>query len=526
MDLHTRMHRPGWRCWRPRITAGAGLGLRWGAALLVVVTALGRAAAQGPATGQRGHASVSGTVHFGMLAALRSRPPTPCRTESHSRTQPPPLSATDLASLSRAATTAPANPAAPPPRTLCPAGAGIQLSGPTDNGTTIPPDTNGAVSPNYLMVPLNSQVRVQSRTGGTVSTVSLDGFWSGVPAAYDVFDPRVLYDPFAARWIVTSAANRRAPDSSILVAVSQTDNPADGWYEYLIDGDATDATWVDYPNVGFNKDWIVVQANMFNMSESFVRSHIFVFNKADLYAGGSGSYSLFQSNSFTVVPAVTYDNTLATLYLLTTLFSSQGSLELLSINGPVGAESMGSGTIVSSPANPWFPLTGPDFAPQLGSTHGIDTGDHRMHSVVYRNGFVWAAHTVILPTPPPSNRTAVQWWQIAPNGSVIQIGRVDDPTGNRFFAFPSLAVNARNDVLIGYSSFAATQYASASYSFRASTDPPNTMRDEVVLKAGLNPYYKVYGGDENRWGDYSATVVDPANDSDMWTIQEFWGHPG
>src|SRR5262249_13985626 len=29
----------------------------------------------------------------------------------------------------------------------------------------------------------------------------------------------------------------------------------------------------------------------------------------------------------------------------------------------------------------------------------------------------------------------------------------------------------------------------------------------------------------NRWGDYSATVVDPVNDTDFWTLQEFAAIP-
>jgi hypothetical protein len=34
-------------------------------------------------------------------------------------------------------------------------------------------------------------------------------------------------------------------------------------------------------------------------------------------------------------------------------------------------------------------------------------------------------------------------------------------------------------------------------------------------------YYATFGGTLNRWGDYSATVVDPINDLDFWTLQEY-----
>jgi hypothetical protein len=46
-----------------------------------------------------------------------------------------------------------------------------------------------------------------------------------------------------------------------------------------------------------------------------------------------------------------------------------------------------------------------------------------------------------------------------------------------------------------------------------------------VLKAGEASYFKDFGSGRNRWGDYSATVVDPLNDQDMWTLQEYAASP-
>jgi len=49
-----------------------------------------------------------------------------------------------------------------------------------------------------------------------------------------------------------------------------------------------------------------------------------------------------------------------------------------------------------------------------------------------------------------------------------------------------------------------------------------------LLKTGEAPYYKTGqtmgipgGGTDNRWGDYSATVVDPADNVTFWTLQEY-----
>ena len=50
----------------------------------------------------------------------------------------------------------------------------------TDNNTSLPPDTHGAVGPNHVMTVLNTQYRIQTRSGQTVSTVSDDTFWASL----------------------------------------------------------------------------------------------------------------------------------------------------------------------------------------------------------------------------------------------------------------------------------------------------------------------------------------------------------
>ena len=47
------------------------------------------------------------------------------------------------------------------------------------------------------------------------------------------------------------------------------------------------------------------------------------------------------------------------------------------------------------------------------------------------------------------------------------------------------------------------------------------MRDPVIYKEGEDYYSKTFSGTRNRWGDYSHTVIDPVNDRDLWTVQEY-----
>ncbi|HUQ34104.1 MAG TPA: DUF4214 domain-containing protein [Pyrinomonadaceae bacterium] len=415
----------------------------------------------------------------------------------------------------------------------------------SDDTGRFPPDTHGAVGLNHLMVVHNGRVRIQDRAGNVLSNFSLVGFWASVPnPPSDIFDPKVLYDPYANRWMMTSIATRSSAASSILIGVSQTSDPTGNWNLYRVDADSADILWADYPSMGFNKSWIVVQANMYPITEgtgSFL-SHIYVFNKANLYAGGSGLYTLIKAPNLggTMVPAITYDSTLSAIYLLQNWNGNSGGsgyLGLYSITGAVGSEVLNvpnttSPTLVGTP-NPWAGRapdtaeTADDFAPQLSSTLKVQNNDSRIQNLVYRNGSLWSAQTVFLPAGSTPTRAAIQWWELSPTGTIRQRGRIDDPTGTNFYAFPSIAVNRDNDVLIGYSRYSPVQYVSGNYSFRAGTDPINTMRDDTVLKAGTAPYYKIGGATppRNRWGDFSSTVVDPVNDKDMWTIQEYAATP-
>jgi hypothetical protein len=329
---------------------------------------------------------------------------------------------------------------------------------------------------------------------------------------------------------MSAGANAATASAYILIGVSETSDPTGGWFLYKVKVGASGDGWADYPTLGFNGDWIVVQANVFTVSTSaFVASNIYAFNKADLYAGGAGQYTMFQDpTGYTDYPAVTHDNAIAIEYLVRNWNGPAGMLRISTISGPVGSEVLTTGVAFPTVASGWqdfAPTT--NFAPQLGTSAGIDTDDSRIGNCVYRNGSIWLAHTAYLPASGTATRSAAQWWQIntasGSVGAIEQFGRRDDPAGQFDYAYPTLDVNANEDMMLGYSRFGASQYASANYSIRVHNDPPNTLEADTVFKAGEAPYFKDYGAGDNRWGDYSNVAVDPVNDLDMWTIQEYAG---
>jgi hypothetical protein len=123
------------------------------------------------------------------------------------------------------------------------------------------------------------------------------------------------------------------------------------------------------------------------------------------------------------------------------------------------------------------------------------------------------------------SRSAVQWFklQVGTSGlSYTAHGRIYDAASSTpyWFHYPSLNVNAAGDLLVGFSGAKATEYLGAF--FRARKTNGTWMSRPGLIQAGRGAYN---GGP--RWGDYSATTVDPTGDPNdpsygsFWTIQEY-----
>ncbi|MGB0580183.1 MAG: InlB B-repeat-containing protein [Limisphaerales bacterium] len=393
------------------------------------------------------------------------------------------------------------------------------------------------------MVALNTELSVQSKTGTPLFTTTLSNFWQAeIGINGRVNSPRLTYDPANDRWIHTACANPQSPNSALLLAISATSDPTLTWFKYRIFIDFTNnVTWGSDDNVGFNDDWIVVSKNLrFNGGNTFNRSRVYVFDKNQLFQplppGNILNTNVLRTviEEFTVsslVPAVSYDSSPGQLFLIANGIGNDGfgngNVRLFRLTESTNIFSL---TEIAQPAanSAWsdVPNTATaDFLPQRDSSALISAGDSRIQNLVLRNGSLWCAQSVFLPAG-NGTRAAAQWWEINPSGTVVQFGRVDDATGVRHFAYPSIGVNRNSDVMLGYSAFSATDYPSASYSFRFATDPLNFLQSEEVYKTGESSYLKsdpVTGA--NTWGEYSATAVDPLNDLDLWTIQEYASTP-
>lgn len=401
-----------------------------------------------------------------------------------------------------------------------------------DNGSSIPPDIDGCVGANHLMVTLNSEYRIMNKSGTVISTVSPATFWSGVtPAGHS--DPHVHFDHITNRWIIVAQSSLTAT-SSVLVAVSQTNDPTGIWNRYSVDVDAAGIVGLDFPLVGYNQNWLVVTGNMFNVTGGAFADivQIYIFDMANLNAGGAVTLgtnaqlitTTTSDGSFALSPSTNYDGN-SNMYLLEEWNGGAGALRETNLTGTIPAVTW-NGASAAFPVNgsltwQFGPNPAGDFAPQKTEARKIAVNDARMNNVILRNGKLWTAHHILLPGTGTTTRAAIQWWVItAATSTPVQIGLIDDATGVITRTFPSVAVDGSENMIIGYSIFSSSMYASAAYSYRQSCTAANTMQNEVIYKNGLSSYFKNFGGTRDRWGDYSNCSLDPSTGR-FWVLEEY-----
>jgi hypothetical protein len=392
---------------------------------------------------------------------------------------------------------------------------------PHSEGDVIPPDTIGAAGPSHLVSLLNSDFGVFSKSGALLQKVPLQTFWAslgtaaGEPADFP-FDTKILYDQHSGRFVAITLGGTSAPGSWVMIAVSATSDPTGSWNKWAIDADEDNGVQTgnsaDFPGLGVDATNVYVTANMFSGADVGQYSKAWVIPKPRLLAGSNPltwfEFSDPPGSDFTMQPAHTFGTPGAEYFLFE---GSTNRLAVASMDNTSGTPVWHSPLQI--PVTPYASTNSLPGAPQLGNDNTISTSDTRLLNTVYRNGSVWTTHHLAV-----NGKVEVAWYRISPGtGTVEAQGRVTDPF--RWYYYPSIAVNQDNVAAVGFSGSSTTEYVGGYYTII----PPSsgTAAPVALLKAGLAPYWKILGGTENRWGDFSATMIDPTDDMTFWTLQEY-----
>jgi len=358
----------------------------------------------------------------------------------------------------------------------------------SDSGFLAPSDASGAVGKEYVVAATNAGLLIQDRAGAVLKGASLFTFLgNGVSGSGVYYDPRIAYDAAADRWIVIGN-NDRSGGVYMILAVSQTGDPRGTWTRYSLA--IGDFPGIDFSRLALSRDTVMIGTQLTEASKCYIVS----IRKSDLYAAPAS------------LPTKQYD---FVMYDVAPVQADEAPFEYAVHDnfGQIEVKRLEDSTWQKvERAITWSQNTA--YAPQPGTTNKLDTGFlYPIENAVYRNGSVYVVHS-----GNRSGRSAIIWWKINPDtGARLDSGTIEDPAGEKYYAYPSLAVNRLGAMVIGFSTFSSKTYPAAGYVYR---DPNGNVSTTAELKTGEGPFLW-----SDRWGDYTTTVMDPLNDRAFWTLQ-------
>jgi hypothetical protein len=420
-------------------------------------------------------------------------------------------------------------------------------------GGCAPPDPNGAVGPNNVVTMDNVHFQVFDKSGTSLlGPTANNTLWSGFGGDCETDnsgDPVVLYDQLADRWILTQFT-ASGPTYFECVAVSQTSDPTGSYFRYAI---STGSNFPDYPKGGVWPDAYYFSTREFLGGSTFVGVGAYALDRAQALAGNPNPTIV----GFLAPPNPAY---VVGDGLLPSSLDGQtpppaGSPNFYvgsqDNNGPYGAPSDGltfwkfhydpnspgsstftmTTTLATQPFNSILGLCGGSRAciPQPGTSNRIDHLGYRqrpLFRLAYRNfgdhESLVTNQSVSAGTGPSGEVSGVRWWEIRdPNGSpvIFQEGTYAPGLTDGIHRWMgSIAMNSLGDIALGFSASNTSVFPSVFYTARHDGDPPGQMTlGEGSIKDGTGS--QTGGG--NRWGDYTALVPDPSDDTTFWYINEY-----
>jgi hypothetical protein len=415
-----------------------------------------------------------------------------------------------------------------------------------------PPDPNGAVGPNNVVTMANLHFQIFDKSGNSLfGPAANNTLWSGFGGpcqTENAGDPVVLYDQLADRWILTQFTSG-GPTFFECVAVSQTSDPTGSYFRYAI---STGTNFPDYPKAGVWPDAYYISTREFDPSNNFAGVGAYALDRAQALAGNPNPTIV----SFLAPPTPPYvvgDGLLpGTLDGQTPPPAGSPNFYVGSEdnNGPYGAPADAltlwkfhydpatpanssftlTNTLPTQPFNSILGLCGGSRAciPQPSTANKIDHLGYRqrpLFRLAYRNFGDHEAlvtnQSVSAGTGPSGEVSGVRWWELRdPNGSpvIFQEGTYAPGLSDGIHRWMgSIAMNSLGDIALAFSASNTTTFPSLFYTARHPGDPPGEMTlGEGSIKDGTGSQTG-----SNRWGDYTALVVDPTDDTTFWYIDEY-----
>lgn len=417
----------------------------------------------------------------------------------------------------------------------------------------IPPDAMGAVGPTQFVYIVNGRIitynKITGNPDGYINTTTDNFFNSVKTTGWTTTDPRVRYDRLSGRWffVMADMPYSGLSKNRVLIAVSSSSEITSS-SNFTFFFFQNDTYYVDFPTLAVDKNAIYIGGNLFSTTTGRYRAtRGYVIRKSSILGNGPMYRTTFTFVSnptgqgiFSPQGIDNYDPNSTEGYFIGVDNYYLGLFKLRRISNPGGTPTSSGDINISTVLTTYYPLKVPHLGNTSGDTAKIDASDDRLFYAHYRKingiGSLWTAHNLGVNSSgiagSSADRNGIRWYEIrgiesGQTPSVYQAGTIYDSSASNplFYFFPTMTVNGQGHLVVGFTSAGQTQYLSASYSNRLSTDPPAKFRSVSNYQESNSAYnlpwenYQARGC--RRWGDYSFTCVDPNDDMTFWTIQEY-----
>ena len=391
-------------------------------------------------------------------------------------------------------------------------------------GGNVPPDPELAAGSSHIIAVVNVALEVYNKSGTSLTgPVTFASFFAPLSTCTGFFDPNVLYDEAADRYIIGIDSN----GTHYCVAVSQTGNPMGVWNLYAF-STVSGVDFFDYPHAGVGQDAIYMGANIFDPN-FFKESRVWALDKNAMYNGLPATAVSIGLGATEDTPQPLHlhgwsEGTWPTAgphYFFTATNYNGATYSVFSWADPFGANNwqpVGTVNLVTSTGvAAGFPVD----VPQSGGS-AIQANDWRPNDFEYSKGYAWTTMTIAC-NPGAGTVNCVRWAKINPtNASVVDSGVF--ASNGEYRTFPNLAVNQCEDMAVGYTKSSSSSFPSIYVTGRQSGDPAGTLQSESLLKAG-EITYTAFDSVPRRWGDYTGMTIDP-DGTTFWYLGEYSKNTG
>ena len=402
------------------------------------------------------------------------------------------------------------------------------------NGVT-PPDTTGAIGPNFYVEFVNQFVAVFDRnTLARVSSLDMASF-AGTPSGLTPTDVQIQWDGQSNRWIY-ALIGFQTSNNSVLFGWSKTADPSNlpgGWCRY---GVGTGSSLNDYPKLGHDASFITIGSNVYSDTSPtypFITANVWAIPKplaGDTTCSSPVSAWYFAdathllhnadgSPAFTPVPANTVDASSPGYIVAAHDDTVAPQSKAMVWHFAAGPTLVADGDIAVAS------FSVPPSVPQPGTSYLLDSLDGRFTQAVQLSDpaaggaeAIWTQHTVA----GASGRAVVRWNEFLPATlTVLQEGEIGSTTDYVFNAAISPS-SAGSDAAIFYNRGSGSTLAVIGAQTRQSSTPAGQMDAGEVLLGTSATFDQETAFQGNcttnpcRWGDYSGASPDPNNTGVVW----------